>query len=141
MWPGQKCVVIPGPSFTPAAAMTEVSKPCVWTDVPADAVTFKTAVRQNNGGVRVEIDLDKSKLKGASENGLQKMRIQTPRFRRFRIKKSLCTTYRYPALETDSTLCTPHCNPTPFGILLPYSSLRTNESVLTSFAQSTTSTF
>lgn len=69
--------------------MAEVSKPCVWSETPADAVTFKTAVRQNNGGVRVEIDLDKGQLTGsqAGETGLQKMRIQTPKFRRFRIKK------------------------------------------------------
>ena len=68
--------------------MAGVSKPCVWTDVPSDAVTFKTAKRQNNGGVRVEIDLDRSQLRGGSnEAGLQKMRIQTPRFRRFRIKR------------------------------------------------------
>ncbi len=69
--------------------MADISEPRIWQDVPVSAVGFKTAVRQNNAGVRVEIELDKGKLKGADpgEGGAQKMRIQTPKFRRFKIKE------------------------------------------------------
>lgn len=67
--------------------MADVSQPCVWTDVPAEAVLFKTAVRQNNGGVRVDMELDRERLRAGAGRGTQRIRVQTPRFRRFKIKE------------------------------------------------------
>ncbi len=72
------------------AACKSVSMPYVWTDVPEEAVCFRTASRLNNGGVRVEIELDRAKTrgwKGGEGPDTQKLRVQTPRFRRFKIKE------------------------------------------------------
>lgn len=72
-----------------------VSKPYVWSAVPAGAVGFKTASRQNTGSVRVDIELDRRQTgtwreevaKDPDQAVLQKLRIQTPRFRKFAVKE------------------------------------------------------
>ncbi len=75
--------------------MAEVSKPYKWSDVPSDSVQFKTASRQNTGSVRVELELDRTQTgtwesevaKDPDQPTVQKVRIQTPRFKKFTVKE------------------------------------------------------
>ena len=72
-----------------------ISKPFVWSDVPAESVGFKTASRLSTGSVRVEMFLDNTKTKqwktivarDPDQTTQQKLRVQTPRFRKFTVKE------------------------------------------------------
>lgn len=80
----------------------DISQPFLWSDVPPESIGFKTASRRGTGSTQVEMFLDKTKTKqwkamvakDPDQTTTQKLRVQTPRFRKFTVKEWAAKTER-----------------------------------------------